>query len=157
MNGNSIVRALLIGGLFYLGYWLYFGRKSGHEDQILPPETYVDAPGFAPDVIDVIPGQPAPAPPPPGDTCVIDGVRFRAELSSRGAGLTHLFLTDRKYANDMSTTPDIERWRNLRTEFRVEPGTPTSDEDQVRFDRMNCQLDHADPHTCLFRFEDDRV
>ncbi len=65
------------------------------------------------------PGEPAPPPPPGGEVCRIRGNRFEAELASRGAGLTHFVLTDARYAGtaseDMSTTPDHERWRNLRT------------------------------------------
>jgi YidC/Oxa1 family membrane protein insertase len=156
MNGNSIARTLLIAGLLYLGYWLYFGHKSGRDVQALPAETYLDAPGFQPDVIDAEPGRPL-APPQQGETCTVDGVRYRAELSSRGAGLTHFFLTDSKYAIDMSTTPDIERWRNLRTEFRPQPGAPASDEDQVRYDRMNWRMEPTSPSSCLFAYEDERV
>ena len=74
----------------------------------------------------------------------IHGNRFDAELSSRGAGLTHFLLTDARYATasagDMSTTPDIERWRNLRTQFR-DPASPPAADDQVKFDRFDWKLE----------------
>jgi YidC/Oxa1 family membrane protein insertase len=159
MDRNSIGRLLLIAAIVLGGYWLFYGRKSAEHQQELPPETYVDAPGFAPDVVDVEPGKPFPPPPPRGETCTIRGNRFEAELSSRGAGLTHLRLTDARYANsaaaDVSTTPDIERWRNLRTLFRT-TGVPASPDDQVKYDRFDWQLVRRDGG-CAFSYADDGV
>src|SRR5580698_2664114 len=135
MDRNTIVRWIFIASIMALGYYFFYGKKAGDAAQQVTGETYVDAPTFAPDVLDVEPGRPAPAPPPPGDICTIQGNRFEAELSSRGAGVTHYRLTDARYsesaAADMSTTPDHERWRNLRTLFRRN-GTPPSPDDQVK-------------------------
>jgi len=123
MDRNSLLRWIVYAAIAVGGYYFLVGRKSGPQTQDFPTQRFVDAPGFAPDVIDAVPGHPLPAPPPPGTTCTIAGKRFSAEASSRGAGLTHFFLTDARYAGtqagDMSTTPDIERWRNLRTTFRA--------------------------------------
>ncbi len=161
MDRSSLLRwslyALIAVGIYYF----YFNHKSGTQGLEYAPVAYVDEPGFAPDVIDVTPGQPAPPKPPPGDVCRIQGNRFNAELSSRGAGLTHFFLTDARYASspaaDVSTTPDIERWRNLRTEFRADPGAPPSPDDQVAYDRFNWKLDPPDGSSCRFTYEDERV
>src|SRR5580693_7638271 len=129
MDRNTIVRWIVIASIMLGGYWMFNGRKSSDHLQELPSETYVDAPGFAPDVLDVAPGKAPPPRPPEGEICTIRGHRFEADLSTRGAGLTHLRLTDARYANsaaaDMSTTPDVERWRNLRTLFR-DPGAVAS-------------------------------
>jgi YidC/Oxa1 family membrane protein insertase len=157
MDRNSLARVLLIAAILMGGYMLFFNKKPNAQAQGLPGEAYVDAPGFAPDTIDVTPGKPVPAPPPAGDICPIVGHRFRAELSSRGAGLTHFFLTDRPYAGDMSTTPDIERWRSLRTGFRVHPGAPLSGDDQVEYDRLDWSLQRLGERGCAFTFQDDRV
>jgi YidC/Oxa1 family membrane protein insertase len=96
-------------------------------------------------------------PPPPGDICKIAGNRFEAELSTRGAGVTHFRLTDERYAKseaaDMSTTPDIERWRNLRTGFR-KVGAPASPDEQVRYDRFDWQLERLGDKGCRFTYED---
>jgi YidC/Oxa1 family membrane protein insertase len=157
MDRNAFTRWILIAAIFLGGYWFFFGRKSSEQTQQIPTETYVDAPGFAPDVIDTVPGQPVPAPPPPGDICTIEGNRYQADLSTRGAGVTHFRLTDARYANsdarDMSTTPDIERWRNLRTLFRT-PGSPASPDDQVQYDRFNWRVERLGTTGCRFSYEE---
>jgi YidC/Oxa1 family membrane protein insertase len=156
MDRNAFTRWILIAAIFLGGYWFFFGRKSSEQTQQIPTETYVDAPGFAPDVIDTLPGQPVPAPPPQGEICTIEGNRFEADLSTRGAGVTHFRLTDARYANsdarDMSTTPDIERWRNLRTLFRT-PGSPAAPDDQVPYDRFDWRVERLGTTGCRFSYE----
>ncbi len=161
MDSNTIVRWILIAGLMYLGYHFFFEKKSGDAVPQVTSESYIDAPGFAPDVLDVQPGKPAPNPPPAGELCTIHGNRFEADLSSRGAGVTHFRLTDERYARssgaDMSTTPDHERWRNLRTLFRP-AGTPPSPDDQVKYDRFDWKLEPPQQaESCRFSYADDRV
>jgi YidC/Oxa1 family membrane protein insertase len=157
MDRDSLTRILLIALILLGGYWLFFGKKSGESEQRLPPEAYVSAPGFAPDVVDAASEGAKGVPSPPAETCSIEGNRFRAELSSHGAGLTHFFLTDARYASskaaDMVTTPDVERWRNLRTLFR-ETGTPAAPDDQVKYDRFDWKVAQSDPKTCTFTYED---
>lgn len=154
MDRNSIGRLLFIAAIVIGGY-LFLSRRSGDSSQSLPPETYVNAPGFAPDVLD---STPAPPPPPAGEVCTIHGPRFEADLSTRGAAVTHFRLTDPKYAQsdaaDMSTTPDIERWRNLRTLFRT-PGTSPSPDEQVKYDRFEWKLNRTTPGGCEFVYEDE--
>jgi YidC/Oxa1 family membrane protein insertase len=166
MDRNTLVRWVLIAAVLFGGYWWFFGRKSAEHPQVVPVETYVDAPGFAPDVIDVQPGQPKPSPPPAGEICTVHGSRYEADLSTRGAGLTHFRLTDERYsksdAADMSTTPDVERWRNLRTLFRDPSSAPAAD-DQVKYDRFEWKLDAPFAGTsfpsraCRFSYEDEAV
>lgn len=156
MDRNAVVRWILITAILLGGYYMFFGRKAGEHPQALPPETYVDAPGHA----SVEPGQ-APAPPLPEDTCTIDGNRFQAQLTRRDAGMTHFFLTDARYtdsdSHDVSTTPDVERWRNLRTLFR-DTGAPQSPDDQFKYDRFDWTLDRlAGSKGCKFSYEDDQV
>jgi YidC/Oxa1 family membrane protein insertase len=161
MDRDSITRWILIAAIAVGGYWLFYGKKGGEHTQQLPAETYVDAPGFAPDVVDVQPnGAPPSLPPREGKICKIHGNRFEADLSSRGAGVTHYYLTDAQYAqsegHDVSTTPDVERWRNLRTLFRA-PGAPRSPDDQLAFDRFDWTLEDAPgspASTCRFSYED---
>jgi YidC/Oxa1 family membrane protein insertase len=170
MDGNTVLRWSVIALAMFGIYWLMNGHKSGDDIQAVPQERYVDAPGFALDVaekrpgefvlLEGEPGKPATGPAPPGELCTLHGNRFDADLSSRGAGLTHLRLTDARYAQsagaDMSTTPDHERWRNLRTLFR-HAGSAPSAEDQVKYDRFDWKLDRHDGKSCAFSYEDDRV
>ena len=163
MDRNTIVRWLLIAILMVGGYWFFVGRKGSETPQAVPAETYVDAPGFAPDVLDVVPGKPAPAAPPPGEVCTVHGQRYEADLTTRGAGLTHFRLTDARYAQseakDMSTTPDVERWHNLRTLLR-DPSVPPAADDQAKFDRFEWKLAeraNGDEKKCVFSYEDETV
>jgi len=156
MDRNSIGRLLLIAAIM-VGAYMFLSRRSGESAQTLPPETYLDAPGFAPDVVDGQPNRPPPPPPPQGQTCTIRGNRFEADLSTRGAGITHFRLADPRYAQsaaaDMSTTPDVERWRNLRTLFR-NPAGPRSPDEQVKYDRFDWKLTRL-ARGCEFTYEDD--
>jgi len=160
MDRNSLLRTAFIAIILLGGYWYFFGRKSSESAQALPTENYVSASGFQPDAVD---NQPPPAQPSPEQTCTIDGPRFQAVLSSRGAGLTHFYLTDPRYESpgapnvndhDLSTTPDMERWRSLRTLFR-DPLKPSSPDDQLKYDRFDWKAERVDAATCRFTYEDD--
>ena len=157
MDRNSIVRWIFIAGIGVAGYMLFYGKKSGDGGQRLVAETYVNAPDFAPDLIDAQPDRAVPVAPPEGQLCAVHGDRFEAVLSTRGAGIKHFYLTDPRYAesdsHDVSTTPDVERWRSLRTLFR-NPGAPPSPSDQIRYDRFNWKLDPSFSAGCRFSYED---
>jgi YidC/Oxa1 family membrane protein insertase len=159
MDRDSLLRTAVIALILLGGYWFFFGRKSGAPTQSLAPEHYVSAPGFVPDAVDGAPPPAAPAPPP--ETCTIHGNRFLAEMSSHGAGLTHFFLTDARYsssdARDMSTTPDVERWRNLRMLFREDSGQPGSPDDQLKYDRFDWKTEQVADAACRFTYEDPGV
>ena len=99
------------------------------------------------------PGQKANAPD-EGELCTIKGNRYTAELSSRGAAVKHFWLRDAQYAEgtngyDLSTTPDHERWRSLRTLFRGEGGDA-----QLKFDRFAWKLEKLGETGCKFTYED---
>ncbi len=155
MDRSSFTRVALIAAALLL-FWVYglpLLRGKSDATQAVPAETYANAPGFVPDVLDPpVPGQ-ASSPPPPGTTCTLKGNRFDAELSTRGAALTHLHLRDPQYAGtegfDLSTTPDHERWRSLRTQFRGPKG-----EDQMKYDRFNWTLEGDAGTSCRFTYSD---
>jgi YidC/Oxa1 family membrane protein insertase len=157
MDRSSIVRWILIAGIAVAGYMLFYGKKSGDGGQRLAPETYVSTPDFAPDVVDALADKPSLSPPATEQTCTIRGNRFEADLSTRGAGVKHFYLTDARYAQsdakDVSTTPDVERWRNLRTLFRT-PGAAPATDDQLKYDRFNWKLEPAFSPGCRFTYED---
>lgn len=158
MDRNSILRVLLIAGAVLL-FWK-FGMPmisgSGEKPQSLPEEVYVNGPDFVPDTLDPPAEKDQPNKPVEGELCKIDGNRYEATLSSRGAAITHFQLEDGKYEKlDLSTTPDHERWRSLRTTFRGPDGR-----DQFKFDRFVWKLDPpaAEKNTwCTFKYEDDDV
>jgi YidC/Oxa1 family membrane protein insertase len=165
MDRSSLVRILLIIGASILFYKFALPKLTGHSDvvQAVPAEHYLNGPGFEPDTVD---GAPAgPTTPPEGELCTIKGTRFDAQLSSRGAGLEHLWIRDPQYAAgstglDISTTPDHERWRNLRTMFRELPlkvDTLASPDDQVKFDRFIWKVESLGGTACKFTYADDTV
>jgi YidC/Oxa1 family membrane protein insertase len=158
MDRNTIIRWILIAAIMVGGYWFFYGRKATEHPQQLPQETYVSPPDFQPDVLDVQTTRPETPRAP--ESCSIHGNRFTAELSTHGAGLTHFYLTDPNYSDpkshDVSTTPDVERWRNLRTTFR-DPTQPHAADDQVRYDRVDWKLEHLGETGCKFSYEDDLV
>ncbi len=174
MDRNTILRWALIA-LAVILVWKFvpklFGLGGSDSDDkaqwehqcngalCIPPETYADAPDFAPDAFDPKPQGPdrrAPDAPPfaEAEACTIQGNRFHAELSTRGAALTHFWIHGEQYGDeDMSTTPDHERWRSLRTVFRGKDA-----DDQVKFDRFVWKVQRApDQRACTFTYADDQV
>ena len=149
---SGVLRLVLIAGFALLIFW--GGPKLGlwgsdNKPQSVPEEKYVDAPGFAPDTVDGKGGDK----PAEGELCKIDGKRFDALLSSRGAALKNFHLEGGKYEGmDLSTTPDQERWRSLRTLFRGPEGN-----DQLPFDRFNWKLASQDGKSCTFEFQEENV
>jgi len=158
MDRNTLVRWVVIAAAIFL--FMKFGLpmiRGGDKPQAVPAETYVNAPGYAPDQLDApTDGKPIEAPP-EGELCDIAGSRFDAVLSTRGAGIVHFDLKDQQYAGggtfDMSTTPDHERWRSLRTLFRGEGAN-----DQVKFDRFAWKLEKIEGKKgCIFTYADELV
>jgi YidC/Oxa1 family membrane protein insertase len=160
MDRSTVLRWAFISILAFAfmkwGMPLITGKHDGPA-QLLPPETYADAPGFVPDTFDApLPGQAANRPT-EGELCTIKGNRFDAVLSSRGAAITHFWLRDAQYAQgtngyDLSTTPDHERWRSLRTLFRGDGA-----DDQLKYDRFPWTLEKIGTSGCKFTYADDGV
>jgi YidC/Oxa1 family membrane protein insertase len=162
MDRNTILRWALIA-LAVILVWkfvpkLWGGGESDDKPQwektcngalCVPPENYSDAPDFAPDAFD----QKREGAFTPEEKCTIQGNRFHAELSTRGAALTHFWIHGEQYGDiDLSTTPDHERWRSLRTLFRGKDA-----DDQVKFDRFVWKIEHSDERSCTFGYADDQV
>ncbi len=154
MDRNTVIRWVVIAVAVIL--LLKFGPTSCKSEtaQSLPPETYTNAPGFVPDALDPPVVEGTVNRPPEGELCKISGQRFDAELSTRGAALTHFRLHDGQYAvpGDLVTTTH-ERWRSLRTLFRAEGAG-----DQVPFDRFDWKLERMPGDTgCIFTYATDSV
>ncbi|NOU29120.1 MAG: membrane protein insertase YidC [Polyangiaceae bacterium] len=159
MDRNTVVRWALIAAALLL-FWK-FGMPlitgGNKKPQTLSAEVFKNAPDFVPDKIDPkVDGKPNE--PKEGELCELKGERFKAQLSSRGAAIVHLRLTDGQYADDngqidMSTTPDHEQWRSLRTGFRANGA-----DDQVDYDRFNWKLQPQEsPSACTFTYTDAKV
>src|SRR6185436_5817446 len=74
--------------------------------------------------------------------CSIQGERFRAELSTRGASLRHLVLTDKRYANDGVPKDLITTSREERSPLRFDLRNPlaSADSQQVPYDDVDWEL-----------------
>ena len=162
MDRNTVLRWAFISILAFVfmkwGMPLITGKHEGAAQKI-PAETYVNAPGFSGDAFDAAPAGQKPAAPAEGELCTIKGNRYTAELSSRGAAVKHFWLRDAQYAEgtngyDLSTTPDHERWRSLRTLFRGQPG---DGDDQLKYDRFPWTLEKLGDTSCKFTYQDDDV
>lgn len=143
MDRNSILRVALIALAGFLFYQFGLPLITGSNDkrQAVPDESYVNAPGFVADAVDPRSDRNKPNVPVEGDLCKIDGKRFDATLSTRGAAIVNFHLEGGKYEGmDLSTTPDHERWRSLRTLFRGPDGR-----DQLKYDRVLWKLQSATP------------
>lgn len=155
MDRNSLLRVVAIAAavLLFWKFGLPLITGSSDKPQSLPEESYVNAPGFVPDALDapVEPGKPNK--PVEGELCKVDGKRFDATLSTRGAAVVNFHLEGGKYEGmDLSSTPDHERWRSLRTTFRGPDGR-----DQLKYDRVNWKLEAQDGKSCTFSYEDEDV
>lgn len=149
-SGKSILRWLLIGlGIFLLMQYLpkLFGNGGGEVAlQPLKAEGAQLAPVRAPE-----------------QTCDLWSDTFRAELSSQGASLKHFELLTSKYRRkgrpiDLSTTPDVELRRLLRTNLRNEAVAPPNDLNwQIDFDSVDWTLLTADGKSCTFEYVDQKV
>jgi YidC/Oxa1 family membrane protein insertase len=153
MDRNSILRvaAIAIAVLVFWKFGLPLFTGSSDKPQSLPEEAYVNAPEFVPDLLDPPVEPNKPNKPAEGELCKVDGKRFDATLSTRGAAIVHFHLEGGKYEGmDLSTTPDHERWRSLRTLFRGPDGR-----DQLKFDRFPWKLEDHDGKSCTFAYEDE--
>src|SRR6202012_3760249 len=142
MDRNSLLRVLAIAAVLLIGWKVVMAAVSRNktQGQNLPVEEYANAPGFTADAIDAPEKPGEPNKPAEGELCKIEGKRFDATFSTRGAAVVNWRLEEGKYNNlDLSTTPDIERWRSLRTTFRGPDG-----KDQLKFDRFPWKLEDHD-------------
>lgn len=169
MDRNTLIRTVVIFGAIIL-IWkfvlpMFTGGGSKGTSQAVAEEIYVNAPDFAPDPMVEPEPTPDPNAPPPvyaePESCKIKGNRFSAELSTRGAALTHLFLADAQYGTgtpyDMVTSnwdapsawAGLERWRPLRTTFRADGAN-----DQLKYDRFNWKVESLGDTGCKFSYAD---
>ena len=149
MDRSSLLRLLFIGGLVFLAMSVlpkFFGAGSEGR-QPLHPEGVV---------------LPKPDQRSPERTCDLWGPAFHAQVSTRGGGLKHLYLTEAKYRKegrpiDLSTTPDLELHRQLRFQFRNPAARVPEGEQQFAFDSFDFVIAKSDGKSCELVYKDDRV
>lgn len=147
MERSRILRfALLAIGVFLLIQFglPYFGIGGGGKTEERQPFTLNDTTHAAESA--------------PEQVCKISGDRFTAELSTKGATVKALHLTDPKYtttgAKDAPpinlVTTSLPSRMPLRTDIRV----PFSDKDQqVAYDDLDWQLGAHDDKGCSFTYQ----
>lgn len=153
-GGSGLMKWLLIGGAVVLfmifGYPALFGNKGGDRQPLGPPAT-------------------APEERTEETTCELTGARFSATLSTRGATVTHLVMTDAKYTKSVSdktpidlvtTPPDMpgaaqafEARRPLRTDLRAVGDV----EQQVPYDDVDWTIAASDERSCTFVYKDENA
>jgi len=164
MDRNTLLRTLLIFGVVLLVWKVIWPAVTGEnkdKTQPLPAETYVNAPDFAADPAIEQPADPNAANSQlgalvPEELCHVKGNRFEADLSTRGAALVNLQLSESQYADvKMITSANpqsaIERWRPLRTLFRGQGA-----DDQLKYDRFNWTLEKGE-NNCKFVYDEPSV
>lgn len=140
MDRGSILKWLFVGLAVFL--FLQFGApilfgKGGNERQPLG-----------------IDDQTAPAVRAEEQTCVLEGPRFQAELSTRGASLTHYRLTDPKYArlDDGKPLDLVSTARESRMALRTDLRAPSDVKQQVAYDDVDWRLTGSDGKSCTFTY-----
>lgn len=95
------------------------------------------------------------------ELCLLEGERFKAELTTQGAAVRRLELLGAKYTTDgkpnsppmnLVTTPDHEARRPLFTALR-QPGADS----QLDHDLFEWKLASRTPKECVFTYEDSKV
>ncbi|MEM9696610.1 MAG: membrane protein insertase YidC, partial [Myxococcota bacterium] len=148
MDRSSLLRLLVIFA-FALGGFMLFGEKGGGGEQAQPK------------LILHIAAAPAEQRTQDPKVCTVTGPRFTAELSSQGASLRHLRMTDEKYREDAENaesppidliTTDKEWASPLRTQLHIK-----SDAAQFPYDLFDWEITADEETKCVFRYETDEV
>ncbi len=143
MERSGLLRWLLLGLGIFLVLQVFdpFGSKEV-ERQPLKPEGVT------------VPEARAQA-----HTCDIWTDKYRAVFTTRGASLKHFQLLSAKYRRDgqpidLSTTPDLDFYRQLRFHFRNPAAASKQVDWQVDYDLVDWQIVRQDGKTCEFVYRD---
>jgi YidC/Oxa1 family membrane protein insertase len=149
MERGGLARWLLIGlGItLLLMFWNPFGTKEQGAQPIFAEAQ-----------------KPAPEPRKPEQLCDVWHPTFRARLSTQGGGIKHFELLTAKYRKnnkpiDLSTTPDLEYYRQLRFHWRNEAVSfdPKYPLWQVDYDSVDFTITRADGKSCELVYRDAKV
>ncbi|MSP25856.1 MAG: hypothetical protein EXR75_11990, partial [Myxococcales bacterium] len=143
MERSSLLRWVLIGAaiFLFLQYGLPAISGTGKASDLQPLRGIVD---------DLAPVVRAPE-----ELCKLEGVRFVAELTTKGGALRRYSPTDAKYVAESGKPIElVTTWADsrlpLRTNLRAPSGT-----DQVAFDDLDWKLADRTRSSCTFSYEDE--
>lgn len=143
MERSSITKWLVLGLAVFLIMQLgkqFFGPSASTEQQSA-----------------TIRDMTAPAERAPEAMCTLEGPRFRAELSTRGASLRHFVLSDRRYDTDKKPMDLVTTSREARMPLRTDLRNPLGDaaKSQVAYDDLDWSLaPRTDGKSCTFTYQD---
>lgn len=140
MERGKIAQWLLIGVAVIL-LWQFGGGLFGKGSADVQPNLLTDLPA-------------ADAQRAPEETCTIKGVRFEADLSTHGASLRHLRLTDPKYSTNGAPIDLVTTSREWRSPLKTNLRLPSGDKQQVPVDNLDWKLASHDDQSCTFVYED---
>jgi len=94
--------------------------------------------------------------------CDIRTAEFHAQISNRGAAVRHFELLLPKYQSggkpiDLSTTPDLEFFRQLRFDFDNTAGLPAGKEWNVGANLVDWTIESKTDKSCVFSYRNDKV
>ncbi len=145
MERSSLLRWTLIGAavFLFLQYGLPAISGKGTTSDLQPLAGIVDDSAAAERRAEAL--------------CRIEGVRFVADLTTKGAALRRLAPTDAKYlAEDGKPTELVTTWIDSRLSLRTNLRAPTGT-DQVAYDDLDWQLGETTKTSCAFSYEDESV
>ncbi len=98
----------------------------------------------------------------PEQFCDIWTHEFHAQLGTRGAAVRRYELLLPKYQTkgkpiDLSTTPDLEFFRQLRFDFQNTAGLPKDKEWNVDGNLVDWTVESSNGKSCVFTYRDDKV
>lgn len=140
MERGKIAQWLLLG-LAVILFWQFGGGLFGKGSEDVQPNTFYDLPSKD--------AQRAPE-----ETCTITGSRFEAELSTHGASLRHLRLTDQaKYSTNGAPLDLVTTSREWRSPLRTNLHIPGADKQEIQADNLDWKIAAQDGKSCTFVYE----
>ncbi len=157
MERGSLIRWLLIGVAVFLfiqyGWPMITGQPNGGgeggETQLQPLAGIID--NTAP-----------PESERSGElTCNLQGNRFRAQLTTKGAALKHLWMEGEKYTRAVDGKKEpidlVTTWVQARMPLRTDLREPTGAAQQLAYNDFDWKLGLMTAKSCRFTYEDDKV
>lgn len=172
MDRSTILRWIIIGIAVWLA-WTYlpklWGGGQGASSSVQPLGAESTCSAHEPCVAqecDPQGNECKPKPREPEALCHLQGNRYQAQVSSRGATLKSLTLDGERYRVsgddkpatpiDLVTTPDVEQRRPLRFDWRG-PGATNKEDAQVAYDAFDWVVEERSSKHCVFTYRDDTV